>query len=164
MSQITSWLLGVLSIVLITVIVDMLLPDSKMSKYIKSVLATITVLVIVMPLPSIIKNGCNFNADSLFNYDYTLDENFLDYANSSKLSYLARGVEDALEEKGFLNVSVEIKGYVETDEIIVEFVTLNIKNLVLESDNEHINKYNVLKQLVTEYLYIEEGQVIINEN
>jgi len=162
MSTITGWLIGILSVVLLGTVADLLLSESKTGKYIRSVFAAVTVLVIILPIPSLVQNGFRFDSGFIIQNELVLDENYLSYANRVKLAYLARGVEEQLRQDGVLNVSVAIEGTVSPQDIKIQLVRLNFKNAVIDEKTRHIYEYERVKQLVAEYLKIEKGRIIVD--
>ena len=53
MSQVSMWVLSIVSIVLIGVLIEVILPQGKTNKILKSVVAVVSVLVIVSPLKNL---------------------------------------------------------------------------------------------------------------
>jgi len=163
MNPILGWILGILSIVLLGTVLDLLLANSRMSKYIRSIFAAVTILVIVLPLPSLIQNGINFENNFIIQNDFDLDSGFLDFANRAKLRSLSVGVERQLESDGIRGVKITIDGSVEGMEINVERVTANLTNVVIDSSLGHINRNELIINKISEYLQIEKGRIVINE-
>ncbi len=164
MNAISAWIMSILGIVIIGTLIDLILPSGRISKYIKSIFATVTVLVIVTPIPSLIKNNFNVENGNLIAPEFTLDENYIAFADGIKMRYLAKGVEEKLAEDGLRGVSVEIDGkFDNNNSLIINFVKVNLQNLVIDEDKQHINKYELIRDSVTKYLNVEKGAVIINE-
>lgn len=164
MNAISAWIMSILGIVIIGTLIDLILPSGRISKYIKSIFATVTVLVIVTPIPSLIRNNFNVENGGLIAPEFTLDENYLAYADKVKMRYLSKGVEEKLAEDGFRGVSVEIDGkFDENNSLVINFVKVNLQNLVIDEDKQHINKYELIRDSVTKYLNVEKGAVMINE-
>ena len=79
MSAVGAWILSILGIVVIGAVIDLVLPSGRMNKYVKSIFSAVTILVIILPLPNLVKNGCG--ADGfIFDKDIELNENYLQYA------------------------------------------------------------------------------------
>jgi len=161
MSAVTAWLTGILAVVILGTVVDLLLSESKMGKYVRSVFAAVTVLVIVLPIPGFIQNGCNFENDFIIENSFTLDESYLSYANRVKLDHLAKGVEEQLRQDGIKNAYVAIEGQITVSDIKIQLVRVNLKNAVIDENKAHINKYELVSGKVAEYLSIEKGQIVI---
>ena len=51
--NLSAWVLSIVGIVVLTLMVDIIIPEGKTGKYIKGVFAMLTVFVIAMPLPKI---------------------------------------------------------------------------------------------------------------
>ncbi|MCL2062571.1 MAG: stage III sporulation protein AF [Firmicutes bacterium] len=163
MGAVTGWLIGILSIVILGTVVDILLSQSKTGKFVRSVFAAVTVLVIILPLPSIIKNGFNFDSSFIIQDELELDESYLAFAERVKLRSLASGVEAQLSADGFQNTSVSIEGDARGNEIKIQLVRVNLQNVVIDENKRHINKYEEIPRLVAGYLDIGRGQVIVHE-
>ena len=162
MNPIIGWITGILSVVLLGTLIDLLLGEKKIGKYIKSVFAAVTILVIIMPIPSIIQNGIDFNNSFIFQNDFVLDESFLEFSQRVRLNALASGVERQLESDGVGGARVSITGSVEQiAEINIELVRVNLENAVIQPNHAHIHKYELTKDLVSRYLNIERGRIIV---
>lgn len=160
--KISAWILSILGIVIVGALVDLLLPSGRMNKYVKSVVAAITVLIIVLPLPGLIKNNFKFDG-GIMKDDTKLDESFIDYVTRAKLSYLESGLIEALNKEGIRGVTAVIKGDFKDNKINIKSVTINLQNVVIDDDLQHINKYELLEKMVTKFLNVDKGVVIINE-
>jgi len=125
-----------------------------MGKYIKSVFAAVTILVIILPLPSLINNGCDFDNGFLIQNEFELDENFLHFADRMRINSLERGVAAQLSSDGIANAQVNISGVVVNQSIQVERVEINLTNAVIRENLAHINKYEHTQELVARHLNI----------
>jgi hypothetical protein len=163
MNGIAGWLLGILAIVILGVVVDLMLSEGKTAKYIKSVFAAVTVLIIILPLPGIIKNGIDFDAPFMINNQLELDNGYLNYTAELKLRAIARGVEEQLDKDGVHKAAVRITGSATGVDIKIEKVDVNLTNSVIDENKGHINKYELLSGLISGYLSIDKGLVSVNE-
>lgn len=153
MSSLATWVLSILGIVLVGTLVDLLLTKSRLKSVIRSVFATIIVLVIVTPLPGLVSTGSfDINAD-------ITDGEFLTYASDLKIGVLERAVERALAAEG-IEAAVEIEGTADTD-IAIERVTINLSADGIPDENEHINKYDSVRRLAADYLNVEEDRITV---
>ena len=153
MNSLATWVLSILGIVLVGTLVDLLLTKSRLKSVIRSVFATITVLVVVTPLPKLVSTG-SFDLDA----DIT-DGEFLTYASDLKIGVLERAVERALAAQG-IEATVEIEGTADTD-IAIERVTINLSADGIQDENEHINKYDSVRRLAADYLNVEEDRITV---
>ena len=77
MTFISGWIMSILGIVVLGTTVDLLMTKSRMKNIIRSVFATVSVLVIITPLPSLIRNGVDISFSDMLG-QIELDNTFLD--------------------------------------------------------------------------------------
>lgn len=162
-SIVTGWILSVLGVAILGVLVDIILPNGEMQKYIKSIFSILVVFTLIVPL-------LNINIDKLdinnFIYNQTsveLDQNYINSFNKQYKSLLEKNCEQLLETKGFSKVSVEIEINLENNQFEVKKVQLNLKKLVINTNEVHINKYTEMRECITNYLDIKEDMVVFYE-
>lgn len=162
MSALSAWILSILGIVVIGAVIDLVLPSGRMNKYVKSVFAAVTVLVIILPLPNMLKNGCD-SENFIFNEQIQLQEDYLGYAEKVKRDSIVRGLRSALASDGITIGEVEIVGKFSAAVPIVEEVRINLSQVVISGQTEHINKCEVVRSKVSEYLSIDKESIQIYE-
>lgn len=163
LSGVISWLISIVGIVLIGVLVDIILPEGSMQKYIKSVFSIFVVFVMIYPIINIDINKIDFNKFIYNDSSITLNDRYLDNFHKSYKKSLEELTEKQLETKGFLNVDVEISYIMLNNKFEIQKVILNAQNLVINNEVVHIDKYKEMKNVVMEFLYIEGNKVVINE-
>ncbi len=154
MNSFASWGLTVLALAIITTIAEMLLPKGKTKNVIRSVVATITVLAVITPLPSLIKG-------EVFDFDFSsggvqTDREYLEYIDGLKKSAIEKSVTDYLESEGYkgILVDVELDG-----EWNVKSATVDFSQNGITDKDEHINKSEIIK-LIAERLQIGEEAIM----
>ncbi|MCH5154797.1 MAG: stage III sporulation protein AF [Clostridiales bacterium] len=152
MSSFAAWGLTLLGLAVICTIAEMLLPHGKTRGVIRSVMATVAVLVIVTPLPSLINNGFDFDftADTV-----NLDEDYISYSEQKRGQYLGAAAESYLIQHGFDGVEV----IVGMDGYNVKSVSYKITKSGIMQNGTHINKKEIEK-LLAEYFGIEKEAVM----
>lgn len=152
MSSFAAWGLTLLGLAVICTIAEMLLPHGKTRGVIRSVMATIAVLVIVTPLPNLINNGFDFDftADTVH-----LDTSYIDYSEKKRGEYLAFAAQNYLSDNGYdgVEVTVAMDGY------DVKSVSYKITKSGIKPNDPHINK-NEIEKLLAEYFGIEKEAVM----
>ena len=159
--MILSWIMSILAVVALKLIADLLLGSKRMGKFVSAIFASLTILIIVAPLPNILRNGIGGD-NILFVPGIEVDDSYLEYANRLRLGSLERGVKETLSKEGYNGVEVEIKGEF-NDEIKITSVLINLSNLVMDEKVVHINKYEAITRLVSGYLGVDEGVIVIYE-
>jgi len=161
MHPIVGWVIGILAIVILGVVVDLLLAENKMGKFVKSVFATVTILVIILPLPSLMRNGCNFDENFIIQNEFELDRNFLEFANRIRINALERGVEAQLREDGVTGARVSIEGRVENHDVVVDRILIDIANANFETIAGQFNPRDLVQRLIAGYLNIDRARIVI---
>lgn len=117
---ISSWAEGIIVSVIIATILEMILPEGKNKKYIKTVIGVYILFAIISPIISKV-TGKTIEAENIFKMESILDQNTLevssiDTTNSIKKIYITKLKQDIkakIEEKGYqvneVNVLVETK-------------------------------------------------------
>jgi len=162
-SVISSWIISIIGIVVLGVLIDLVLPDGQMQKYIKSVFSIIIVLTMVSPLLNININEIDFNKFIYNEASVELNENYLKNYNEDYKIALENLVIDALKEDGFSGVVVEISYNLSNNKFEIEKVELDIKKLVINTNQVHIDKYKEMRAIVVKMLNIKEGIVVFYE-
>ena len=152
MSSFAAWGLTLLGLAVICTIAEMLLPQGKTRGVIRSVMATLAVLVIVTPLPNLINNGFDFD---FIEGTVKLDTDYIKYSDDKRGEYSARAAELYLSQNGYdgIDVSVQMDGYK------VKSVTAKITDSSIMQNGEHINNSEI-KKLLAEYFGIEKEAVM----
>ncbi len=158
--MILSWIMSILAVVALGFIADLVLSGKRMGRFVNAIFASLTILIIVAPIPNLIKNG--FSGELLYIPGVNVDDSYLDYANNLKAGSLERGVEEALAKEGYHGITVEIKGEF-GDEINVESVSINLSKMVMDDKVVHINKYETITRFVSGYLGVDKGVIMIYE-
>ena len=79
-----------------------------MNKYIKGILSFIIVLVIIMPLPKLLKTEVNFDKIFDYNKNISVDEDYLYQLNLNKINIAKEDIEAKILKQGYKNVSVYV--------------------------------------------------------
>ncbi len=163
MGAVYSWLLSVVGIVLIGVLVDLILPEGEMQKYIKAIFSIIVVFVMINPIIKIDLSKVDLNQFVYNDKSVSVNENYLKNYNKAYKQSLEKSCEVRLEYSGFLNVDVEISLNLSTTKFEIEKVYANLKNLVINNNGVHIDKYQEIKSIIISCLGVEESKVVISE-
>lgn len=152
MSSFAAWGLTILGIAMVSTVAEMLLPQGKTRKVIRSVFATVAVLTVITPLPMLIKNGINFD----FSSDAVqTDGEYIEYVAGVKEKLVAQSLREHLKANGYdLDVEVKLDG-----EWNAISATVNFEGLGITENIGHINRKEVIK-LVAEFLNIGEEAVM----
>lgn len=160
MSQISVYLLNIVGVVFLIIVVDLILPEGKTSKYIKSIVSIFVIAVILSPVITIIKNGFDFNA--LFvNGSYQVDNELLESVNRQNIELLEKDLVLFLDKEGYGGVEVMISTVFEQSETKINYIYVNLCDLVISENLAHIDYYTKIKELIGKQINIEAERIVL---
>lgn len=161
MTGISLYLLAITGAVVLLVVIDLVLPDSQISKYIKSISAIFLVVVICTPVVKLLQGQISFQ--DIWNYDdYVLDQNYLYNTQLKEAEDMASNLEVLLDNEGYKNIDIIVNIYPNQTTMKINTIFADLSKLVLSGNSEHINKYTAIKELIIKYTGVEEDKIIID--
>ena len=159
----TAYILSVIGIVFLGVLVDVIMPEGMMNKYIKGMFGIVSLFVIISPIAKIINSDIKIE-DVFYNSSATVvDKDFLEATNKQIKKQLEITIETNLLNAGFENTIVEIECNLSAEQFAIKKVIIDISKMVINQNMTHINKYTEIKRVVTNLVNVEEDNVVINE-
>ena len=161
--MLNSYVLSIVGVVFLGVLVDVIMPDGEMNKYVKGVFSMLALFVIMSPVQKLFNK--DFSLENMF-YDNTsiaVDSDFLEATTKQMKKQCESVLIARLKDAGFDDVDVEILAEMSNYEFQIKKVIIDISKMVIIDDGEHINKYAEIKAIVLENFDVEESDVIINE-
>lgn len=156
----SNYVLSILGIVVIGIIIDVVIPSGNINKYIKSVFSIFVVSVIISPIVKFISNKNGIKID--YN-NYELDAGLVEYIFEKRVDNEEIKIETYLEDEGFKEVDININFSINNNEIEYISCQVNLKNLVISADKQHINKYEFIKEVVKDFTNLTEEEIVIDE-
>ena len=161
--MLSSWVVSIVGIVLLGIVADVILPQGQTNKYIKSIFSIITIFVIVSPLPKLFDNLANtdeilFSQEAVF-----VDDSFVDGIKELKKQKEEAFLHDLFEQNDIFGAKAQIVEKSDSYIFVVDFVSINIKNAVIQNKDKNINIKEKLKQIVAGYLGVSDDKVIFYE-
>ena len=161
MNGISSWIMAVVGISVLGVLVDLVMPDGQTKKYIKGVFAFIVVLVIISPLPSLLNK--EFSINDIFEENaIVIQEDFVYQVNRDRVETLENMIEADLKEQGISNISIKISANIFTNKMKIEAVFVDLSQVVINQNLEHIDINELVAKSVLKYVSIEKNNIVIN--
>lgn len=160
--SISGWILSIASICVISVLIDLFLPQGQIASHIKTVFNFVIVLVVISPLPNLIKT--EIDSSIIFSeQEIELQEEYIYQLNRDKLTMLECSIEKALEDENLLNVDISISANIFTIQMIIETVYVDLSNLIIENNDKHINIKNEVVNVVTSFIKINKEDIVFSE-
>jgi len=152
--------MSVVGVVLLIVLVDLILPDSAVAKYIKSIVSLVVVAFIVSPVAKLVKS--DFNFDNLLNSSYQVDTEFLSEIDAQNVAVFSRELESKLSEEGYVGVNISIVTGQKQNTTIIQYIYVDLCDLVINKNEAHIDYYTKIKETVAKLVgNIKEEQVVV---
>lgn len=162
MSSVSLYLLGIVGVVMLTVLIDLIMPSGQVNRYIKGVMSLVIIFVIASPIPNILKKGIDFN--SLFQpATVVIDEEYLDTVKRQQIWAVENGLKNLLTALGISGAEIQIWATMEDNRLKISHIFVETSKVVLSAENAHIDKYAVITGLIVGQTGVSEEQVVFNE-
>ena len=163
MNDVSSWVLSIAGVICLSVLIELVMPEGQMNKYIKSIFSFVIILVIILPLPKLIKK--EIDDSNLFNYqEIELQTDYLKEINLSKVTSITKSINSDLEEMGYLNVNLSISADIFDEKMDYRGIYVNLRDLVILDNSRHKNIVEIKEDIkVVIAKYIDFGQVYFEE-
>lgn len=144
MGNISSYILTIAGVILISVVVELVMSESSIGKYVKSILSFFIIGVIIAPIPSLISSD---SVSSIFEYsEYEIQEGYICTLNESRLKTMEAEEEKLLSEEGYLNINIVFTAEdLAEAELVIDSAKIDLSRLVIEEKASHtsINEFKV---------------------
>lgn len=139
------------------IIIDVILPSGNISKYIKGIYSIFVVAVIINPVVSFLSNK---NQIKLNYQTFEMDSELVSYIYEKRTNNLEKSIEEDLSNQGFKGIDIELQFSINSNEIEYNLCTVNLKNLSISQDKLHINKYEFIQGIVTDYVNLTNEEIV----
>lgn len=148
-----------------SVLIELLMPDGQMNRYIKNIFSFIIVLVVILPLPKLLKT--DFNYENIFynQESVEVDENYIYQLNLDRLNKLKHDIEGEILKNGYKNVSVYLNSSIFDNSMIIKSVSVDLESLVITQNAEHNDISKIRKhisQIIKKHIEIDEEEILYN--
>lgn len=103
----SAYILSIVGIVLLGVIVDLVLVDGQVKKYVKSIFVLFVIFTLVAPLPNLI-NNVKKGEINLPTSEIEINESYLDIILKQKNTAIILSIEKAFEDDDIKGVTVSV--------------------------------------------------------
>lgn len=156
MSTISIWVLSIVGIIVLSMLVDLLLPSGSMSKFIKSIFGYLIIVVILSPVFSFFSQK-NFSINDIFSSsNVQIQDSFVANVNRQFLDSVENSIEKSCHEKGIKFVEVGIEADIFENEIEIKQISVNLKNIVITDEVKHTNIRTSIISIIKENIKVKE--------
>ncbi len=148
MSSISSWVLSIAGIVCISVIIEIIMPEGQMNKYIRGVLSFIIILVIISPLPNLLK-AKDINVNPTIN-QIGIQQEFIDNFNIAKKDAYESDLSKLMENIGYGDVSFELNLKTDGEKYYFDKLFVDLSKLVIKENAQHKDIVEIKEEILGE--------------
>ena len=156
--KMSSWILSIVGVSLLTILCNVIMPDDKLNKYVKTVCSLVVVSVMFSPILGIIQN-LSFQLDDLeqVNNNVNLETYFVEQT----VEDIERRLEEELDANAIVGCTVEIYYHVSNDKLILQKAVVNIQNVVLTSPLQVIKLKENIEKILFDLYSFEQGVAFV---
>ena len=155
----TNYILSILGIVIAGVVIDIIIPSGAINKYIKAIYSIFVVAVLISPFVKLISKTENFQISYI---EHKTDVELLKYIYTKRAKSAEENIETLLDNEGLEGVDIILEFSIENEKLEYISCKVNLKNLVISPDKQHINKYEFIKKIIKENTNLTDERIIIN--
>lgn len=161
MSDISVWAISIAGVALLSVLVDIVLPQGKTSKFVKSAMSLICLCVIIQPLLNIYRQ----KNTEIIDIDYQSDSVYVQkdlefYYVESQYKLIANNLEQSLANKGICEAQVS---FCLQKDYSIAYVAIDLTKVVIQRKDIHINIIEEVMLEIKNNMHLSEEQILIYE-
>jgi len=145
-STISSWLLSIAGIVVLSVLTEFVLPDGQINKYVKVVFSFIVLLVIILPIPKLLKS--DFNLSQFMGEEVGLQEDYLEQINLNKVTALTEEINSKIVGSGLKNVEVAINSNIFAEKLEIYGISVDLREMIYAENFENKNISSAKEKII----------------
>lgn len=162
MFDVSGWIIGIASVCLFSVVVDLVLPSGKTNALIKRVVSYVIVLVVLLPIPRLIGSNISIG-EILHKNEFYIQDNYIYNINQNKLDVITDNIYLGLEEKGILGAVVSVSANIFETDMKIDAIYVDLYNVVITVKNENIDIKTEVISVVQNVVNIEGDKIILYE-
>ena len=158
MSVVSSWVLSLVGVVIITAIVEIILPESNIGKYVKGILALFTIFIMISPVTSV-NIGDLYNSEE---YETLIDDDFLTGVNVERVNFYKTQIIEKLNKNGIDKVVINIDWETNNGVLKINNVFVNLCDMVINNNDKNIDIYNNIKKIIISVVDVKVEDIIFD--
>ena len=156
MEFLSGYILSIVGIILVGVIVDLMLADGQVKKYVQSIYVLFVIFTIVAPLPSFI-NNIKHGEFSLETSSIEVDKKYLEIIKNQKNTAISNALETVFDDNGYAKVTITIDSAMTDNNYTIKKICVDIT-----ACSQYPSK-SVIQKLVKKVVEIDEKDIVIYE-
>ena len=150
-----GYIMTLLGVILLSVLIDIILPNGSTSKYISGMFAIFVIFVIITPVVNWVKNDYKLT-DYMTSSEIELNDKLLKNMYISQINALEEDLSTELANNGYEGVVIDIQFKVVAESVEIERILVDITKLVINNPSTNINRYVYIRQVIMEHISVTE--------
>ena len=123
------------------------------------------IMILMVFTPIIQLKNIEFNiSDLLFNSSVELQSNYIEFVYNEKAKSVEDNCKKIIEDNSILGAEINLIYTINVEkQFCVDYIEINLKNAVINSETSHINIVETTKKRLSEYLNIKTDNVVVYE-
>ena len=143
-----SWIISIVFSAILTGIFCLILPKGNVSPLIKGIFSVLLLIVVLKPVLTV--KDDDFNFESFYGDEISLDKDYLSYFNAKRNDINIRKCKEILNEKGFLNCDISIEFFADEDVgYVIKKVDVKLNKSGIFSKEENISIIEEIKHSIS---------------
>ncbi len=159
--MIKGYIITLIGIAILSILIEVILPNGKMQKFVKAMFNLIILSAVTLPLIMILSSKININ--KFFDSKITVDNDFLDASNKKLYSNIEKAIETDLSNIGYNNVYIKIKYNTINTKTTIEQVVIDISKIKININVPHNDIKSDILEVVFKYIKIENSNIVFLE-
>lgn len=160
MSSISIWVLSIVGIIVLSILVDIILPSGQSSKFIKNIFGYLIIIVILSPIFSFFTNK-TFDLNLIFETSAVeIQDNFIGKINRQILDRLEEGIEVECYDIGLDNIDVGIEADIFQNDIDITQISVDISKIVIRENFSHTNIKVSITEIVLDNVNVQKELIV----
>ncbi len=152
-----SWLLNIVGVILISVLLEVILPSGKTAVFLKHIISLFVLYVVVNPIILFFTNNYNIlKGDGI-----SVDLNYIYNNNLNKVEYYESEIIKNIEHMGYKNVSVILNGGIFEENLSFNSAFVDLTNVENNSKSEKDKIIEDIKNVVIEIAGVSKENIVV---
>lgn len=163
MSAVSSWVLSIVGIVVLSILVDLILPSGSTSKFIKGIFGYLIIIVVLSPVFSFFSQK-NFSVNDIFSGpSVEIQQDFVANVNRQFLDSVEKSIEKACLDEGIKFIEVGITADIFDNNLKITNISVNLSGVVIDENFQHTNIKNDITKIILNTIKVNKEIIVFYE-
>lgn len=151
----SSYILSIVGIILLGVIVDLMLVDGQVKKYVKSIFVLFVIFTLVAPLPNFV-NNIKSGEITIPSTEVDIDESYLDIILRQKDNATILAITKAMEDRDIEGVIISVDSSYEKNIYTINYIVVDLEEV------KYSVSHSLIYEIVQSVVNIDKEAIKIN--